>query len=235
MMRLILVIALLASTQGIFAQSEAQILMDKVTQYYRGLENMELKMDYLIFNSHETQKITERAKGHFIKKGADQYLKQYGTTMIAVDNELLIKDDSTNMIVLSKMLPRNQEQFNQLMTTLDAYYQVKELTMSNGNRRLLLTMDAQKPSDIDKIEMEVNENTLQIKNMTFYYRKKYDVSDDPRKPIFKQPKMKLVYTYFNPDPSIKKDQFNLAKYIATDQTGKKTLTAQYNSYEFIYQ
>ena len=234
-MRQILTIGLIILTQGIFAQSNPELLLDKVTNYYQGLENMELKIDYLIFNNHNSQKVSERAFGHYIKNGESHYMKQYGTTMILVDNELLIKDDSTQMIVLSKTREKDAANMNQLTNSLTSYYQVKELKENNGNKCLALIMDPNKPSDIHRIELEIDEETLQIKTMMLYYRKQYDISNDPRKPILKQPRMKLVYTYFNADPTIKKDQFKFNKYVKTDQSGNKKLTAQYNSYEFIYQ
>lgn len=234
-MKTLITIGLFFLAQCAIAQQDAKAFLDKVKQYYRDLENMELKIDYHIYNNHNTAKITETAQGHYIKKGDAHYLKQYGTTMILVKDDLLVKDDSTKLIVWSKANRQSAKKMNQMVAGLENYTHVQELKKKNGNRHLALVIDPNKPSDIDKVEVEVDEETLRIKTMTLYYRKQFDVSDDPRKPVFKQPRMKIVYRYFSAIPNLKKNPFQLDQYLTTDSSGKKKLTAAYSTYEFIHQ
>lgn len=236
-MRLINVIGFLILSNSVFAQKHvaSQAFLDKVIEYYRGLQNMELKMDYLIYNDHTTQQIAEMAKGHYIKKGKNHYLKRYGTTMILMQNDLLIRDDSTQMIVLSKVVQNEVQDMNQFTSKLAGYELVSESKRTKGERYFVLKMPDNKVADIRTVEVSVNEKTLQIKNMTLYYSKQFDVSEDPRKPIFKQPRMKLVYWHFDDDPTPPHDLFELDQYVTIDQEGNKKLTAQYQSYEFIHQ
>ncbi len=222
-MRLVITLGLFILTHSAFAQTDTKRFLEKVTQYYHEIEDIELKMNYFIYDSHTTQKVTETTTGHYIKKGDAYYLKQYGTTMILVNNDLLVKDDSTKMIVLSKTEAKAKERMNQLTASLAAYDKVKELKSRNGNRYIALITAPETPSDIHEVRLEIDEKTLQIKNMTLFYRRQYDVSNDPGKPVFKQPRMHIVYQYFNTHPELKENPFELSQYLTIDSSGNKKI------------
>ena len=217
------------------AQTNATDFLHQVADYYQGLSTLEMQVDYLIYEDHQTAVAQEKAKGTYLRNGENYFLKHYGVTMLLEDAVVLILDDSSKTIILSHNYQDIDQPTDQIGQYLNMYEEVEELEAPAGFRTLKLTLRKDLNLEVDQVVLTADASNHQVQKMTLFYRKAFDVGDDPRQPKLRQPRMEMVYRHFDDNPSFAAKQFRIDRYVAKNQNGELVLTSPYQDYEFIHQ
>lgn len=214
-----------------FAQTPEKDLQ-KVIDTYTNLVNYSIDIQYSIYTSHNSIYPTEKAYGKYQKNGNNLRIEQYGTEFIRNNKYILVKDDSTKAIVLTDI---NQDEniVLDLKQVLSYYSKIEVLKAIKSTQNVLRVYFSKKTAtEYEKADVYIDKTTNLIDEMVLYYARIYDVSTNPNKVDYQQPKMKMVYTKFDTKPIFDKNTFKVSKYIDLSSSTKNTLKTKYSSYEF---
>ena len=224
-------ILLLLLSITVMAQTPEKEL-DKVITKYKNLESYSINAHYYIYTSHTDIKPTEEAFGVYQKKGNKLRVKQYGTEFIQNDKYLVVKDDSTETIVLT--MAQKEQNVALDMKQILAYYSKIETIKSkkNGQKSFRVFFKEGVNTEYQKADVYINGETYFLDEVVLYYTKIYDVSNNTNKTNYQRPKMRIVYTKIDINPVFAQEIFDVSKYITLNKAGKNILKSKYSSYEF---
>jgi len=226
-----LFIILSAILLGTLNAQTPQEEIKKVIDNYYSLEAFSMEIHYYIYKNHTATVSSEESIGIYQKQGNNLRVVQYGTEIIQNDKYVLVKDDSSEVMVLSKTKKDQNANFNIEQILLN--YSKVEMLQSNKEGEEVLRLYFKKGlTEYEKLDVYINKKTHFINQLVAYYAKAYDVSEDPNKSDYQKPKIKMVYTKFKSKPVFSADTFSVSKYIMINTSGKNKLKTKYSSYEF---
>ena len=229
--RLFLVVFAVFTALVSVAQTPAEDF-DQVLHKYSALENFQIQVHYYIYASHEAYKPVEEAYGEFQKSGKKLRMQQYGTELIQDEAHTLIKDDSSKTIVFHPTSANSETSFD-VQKTLSYYSKIEAIRARKaGQKAVVLYFKPKSGFAYEKAEAYFNSKTNLLEEVTLYYSEQHNVSQDPKKPIFNQPRIRMVYTEFDTKPNFTDNTFSLSKYINFGAGGKHSVKAPYQSFEF---
>lgn len=215
------------TTQDQTPQEELKMVIDN----YSSLEKFSMEIHYYIYKNHTATVFSEESIGIYQKQGNNLRVVQYGTEIVQNDKYVLVKDDSSEVMVLSKTKKDQNAGFNIEQMLLN-YSKVEMLQSKKGGEEVLRLYFKNGLTEYEKMDVYINKKTHFINQLVVYYAKAYDVSEDPKKNDYQKPKIKMVYTKFNSKPVFSEDTFSVSKYIMINKSGKNKLKTKYSSYEF---
>ena len=169
---------------------------------------------------------------HFIefyqKQNDNLRIVQYGTEIIQNSEHFLIKDDSLKMIILSGAQKTQENQIN-IHKFFRKFSRIEPINGKNKAQKGFRVYFEN--GEYENAEIYIGKESNLIEETVLYYKKQFDVSEDPTKKVLQQPKMRMVYTKNDIAPTFLKNTFSIDRYITVNTAGKKVLKKQIRTYK----
>lgn len=218
------------------AKTEFLASLKKANQLMEKASSISMKMHYALFEDHQSSTPMETHIGRYLRSGKQNFkMEVYGTLTIQNKEVILVKDDSNNVIMVSRPNPSNY--FKLPGVDLEKVIGQCNAVTKFGSDSTLNSFRVEltgSSKENEKLEMHFNRSTGMLVKMTVYM--KLPAIWDPLtgKEVKKNPRLEVSYLDIDLNNSIPESLFSTTAYIQK-VNGKWSAGKNFSDYEFLDQ
>ncbi len=218
------------------AKNELVILIDAVKKADNQRAGISMNAYYKLFENHSTTKLEDAHKGYYSKMGKENFkLDLYGTTTIRNKEFLFIKDDSNQVIIISRAEKNHiKDPKGDCEKFLKKATEIRKLENTFFGIGFAITYKNPE-GDNEKFEMYIDPIKKNITRLVFYYHQPLMYDSQTGTYQRKKPRLEINYAEIIHNPDFPKDEFSFSKILSRDKNGKWTIKAPYSEYELVDQ
>jgi len=213
-------------------KQEATADLIRIRDVFTAHTSFSMNMHYSFFPEHHSKTPVETHTGYYCKMGEALYLSElYGTTTISNGEVVMVKDDSSKIIMVKKFFkeenpPLTHEQFEKMLKICNSVEKIKGRTEDEKAYSLLFK---EKIENLVKMDILFNAKTYNVRKIIMYFDRPiqdHHFANVDANPQYPKPRLEVEYINFNGNSTYTKEKFSVKKYIGKINN-KWELTAAY--------
>ncbi len=218
-------------------RSELESILTKGNELYKTSPQLSMGIRYELFDTHQSTIPKETHMGSYQRQGVKNFkMLIYGTLTIQNESVLMVKDDSSEVIMLSRPNPSNYFSIDKIKYSdlLKTCTLVSKITSTESGLAGFRMEFKNLSGEMEKVELFFEQTTCLVRRVVVYYNLPSMYDPKTGKDTKESPRLEVNYSEIDLTTPIPAEIFSVNKFVWKKENTWK-INKDYAAYELLDQ